>query len=172
MTTKILRSFWDIVRLFFLSYKDNNQQYPYRLVEVKKSNKEEHVLTIKITNKNAIFNQKAIDLVNDDVTLKGFSAYDIRTICYYAFTDHNSPQFKIISQLFTPDANGMLTLKKRGEREFIKKHVTDIVCNEKIIQSIHSKDAVRLGYIKAKTEELEDNLEKEKLKKELQSFNS
>lgn len=165
MITKTIGSFFDLIKEFFLSYrKDIQVQYPYKIVAIKKNSKEEHLLKIKIANKSVIFDLKAIDIVNDDVILKSFSPYDIRTICYYAFTDQNSPQFKIVSQLFSSDSNGMLIIKKRGEKKVMKKHISKFIHNEEIIESLPAKDALRLGYIKAITEKIEDEIEKSKLK--------
>lgn len=105
---------------------------------------ENDIYYASIAHSNQNYVLKPLDIVNDDMILKEMSAEDIKTLCYYAFLDKNSPKYKILTSIADITKKHAIKLIS-STGEIIEEKLENFLSNKVSLNNISSYDAYRLG---------------------------
>jgi hypothetical protein len=117
----------------------------------KKTNEEK--LAIQVAGKSVFVHFTPHELVKDEVTLKGFSPLDVRTITYLACNAEQrlkskKPLYQIVAQFFSRNkGEETFIIQSEKENKRIIKSAQEISSNPHLIDGLNSQDAHRIGYV-------------------------
>ncbi len=155
-----LQSIADYVLWLMQQYQDIKQAQSaatYRIVDIKKGDTEDSVLTVQLCGKNTVFKLLPKEILTDNALLEGFSKRDIRTITYLACSNEK-PKAKIVLQEFCDHLNSVVFgIKRPGNQEILKKSAAEISLDKKLIAELTPEEALMVGYMLA-----DENFSKEK----------
>ncbi|MCR9192229.1 MAG: hypothetical protein NXI01_06165 [Gammaproteobacteria bacterium] len=120
----------------------------YRLVDVVKSQNDEHELIVQVVHKNITFSLKPEELLADDSIVDLFSPRDIRTLTYLGYLDMNSPKYKILAKRLTKSSHIAFALERKSDQQVIIKTPAEIM-QEKMLNNLDANDAQLVGYTAA-----------------------
>ncbi|MGV3740227.1 MAG: hypothetical protein ACO1N3_02920 [Gammaproteobacteria bacterium] len=120
----------------------------YRLVDVIKSENEEHILVIQVVHKNITFTLKPEELLADDSIVDLFSPRDVRTLTYLGYLDINSPKYKILAKRLTPSNHVAFAVRRKSDQKVIIKTPAEIM-HEKMLNNFDATDAQLVGFTAA-----------------------
>lgn len=150
-----LNSFRDLMQQVGIWFKAYQQAYEklnpptiYRLLEVKKNQKNEDILVIHVVGTAQSFQCTALEVVRDDRLLEGFSKQDVRNISYYAQQALNTKKYTIATQVLDGEKT-KFRLMKLNEDKFVEKTAQEIALDENLVKSMSSHDALTVGYVNA-----------------------
>jgi hypothetical protein len=130
------------------AYEQINPPAIYRIVDIKKNQKHETILTVQVIGKAVIFHYSPIDIVRDDRLLEGFSKRDIRTITWFAQQELTAPKYTVTTQMTDGDQT-VFRLQKVGDTKYIEKHAQEISLDPEMMKSLSAEDAHLIGYVSA-----------------------
>jgi hypothetical protein len=113
----------------------------YTLTEIIDNNNE---YTVIIKHKNKSVELTPLFIVNDNEILESLNCEQIRMLCYYAFMDKHTPDYRLIDSFETICKKDNIKISKKKKYTESEKF-NSLIINNDIINSISSKDALRLG---------------------------
>jgi hypothetical protein len=120
----------------------------YRLVDIIKSDDDEHKLIIQVIHKNITFSLKPEELLANDSVIDLFSPRDVRTLTYLGYLDLHSPKYKIMAKRLTQNSHVAFALKRKSDKKVIIKTPAEIM-QEKMFNCLDANDAQLVGYTAA-----------------------
>lgn len=139
---KILKKILDDIKKSKILYKPT-----YRISEIFQNEDEQYIIKVQTIQKNIFFNAYPEEILAKDHLVDCFSPRDIRTLTYLGYLDINAPKYKILAQrLSEKDGKLFFALKKTGNKSIITKSVSEILSEEKIVNSLKPQDAKIIGF--------------------------
>lgn len=152
MTSWTMQKMLQQVVAWFKSYQQAyeriNPPAIYRIVDIKKNQKHETILTVQVIGKAVVFHYSPIDIVRDDRLLESFSKQDIRTITWFAQQELTAPKYTVTTQMTDGDQT-VFRLQKVGDTKYIEKHAQEISLDPEMMKSLSAEDAHLIGYVSA-----------------------
>lgn len=143
--------------------------YAYRVVELEKNNKDEYIAVIQVTGKNATFKAAPKNILADDKMTEQFSPKDVRTLTYLGYMDLNAPKYRILAEQNDEDRQETVyAVYRKGDETYTVKTAAEISADEEILASLDQKDAHRIGFATATEQMLQEELQKAKLRAQLE----
>src|SRR3990167_10631970 len=112
--TKIIQSMRD----FKCTAKTARETYhpSYRVVRIEKDEQEHYCVVIQIIGKSTTFISKPEELLMNDEIINLFSPRDVRNLTYLGYLGLNGPQYKILAQKLSEEADQTLfAVIKKGD---------------------------------------------------------
>ncbi len=158
--------FKQLFRQLHLSYLQQKQTYPYKVIgkeECQKTGVEK--LCIQVAGKNVFLYFVPQELVKDEEMLNGFSPLDVRTITYMALEKLEQGRsieidglYKIEKQYFSDrKEKEMFVFRYQDKDKSIARSAQELTCDSSFIKNFNSLDANRIGYIAGYEQALIDN---------------
>jgi hypothetical protein len=142
----------------------------YKLIEIFEED-DQHMVIIKVINKNITFKAKPEEILANDHLVDQFSPRDIRTLTYLGYLGINGPKYKILAKKLSQNEKMTFVLKKKGDKNIIEKTADQIVHETEIILNLNSEDAKTVGYTIASESVQYEKKQKEALLKTIENQN-
>lgn len=161
MTSWNMQSLLQQVAAWFKTYQQAyeriNPPAIYRIVDIKKNQKQETILSVQVIGKAVVFHYSPVDIVRDDRLLESFSKQDVRTITWFAQQELTAPKFAVTTQMTDGDQT-IFRLQKTGETKYVEKNAQQISLDPDVVKSLSAEDAHLIGYVSASEKTLTEML--------------
>jgi hypothetical protein len=124
--------------------------YTYRLVKYYVVDSTD-IVVIQVVGKNLFFTKKIVELVDDEVLLQGFSAQDVKYMCFLAFHKLQSPMYYISSTILDETKQPLFEIRQ------VNASGTCVMTPHELLQSsifpndFSKKDVLHVGFILGET---------------------
>lgn len=171
---KNIKKYFGLVNISALVATKNNIMFrpAYRVVLIEKGKQGNYIAVVQVIGKASIFKLSPEEILADDKMTNQFSPTDIRTLTYLGYLGINTPKYEILAKRLSEKDNKMLfALHKKGDKFTQVKNANEISKNKEIIKQMNQEDAHMIGYVVATERLSQENMEKEKLRKQYEKNN-
>ena len=120
----------------------------YHIVDIFECKKTGHTkVVIKLSGSQSII-KNIDDIIADDSFIEELDKKTIRTLTFIATVEKMKPDYSIVVQQLTEEADEyILEIKSRNNRKAIKKSLSELSTDKKFLSKMNPMDANRIGYL-------------------------